>query len=596
MGVGKSTFTFTNSSITIDGGSTTINITRDNQSYSHKLRHGFGDIATLAVGTTSYTWKPTAAQLTKFWEEVPNQRTRQIGVTLDTYNGSTLVGSDYHTLTVQLSLPTGRPSINSYTVTDTNTIAKNMGIWVYGKSSGSESVNTTYKYGSANKNTHYSYEAPSMGYDNAISALNSAASTATDPVQISLSCTVSDTRSFWSEQKTNAYYVAKYIKPHIDTFEVLRCDTSGTKDDNGTKAKVTLKGGWAAMKVETAYKNTATLKVGYRVAGSTSAYTFQSISVSAGTANVSQLLSATLDANTDYEFSVILSDAFSESDSKSEVPFINSGNILYVSPDGTEMTLGLPSGHHIFIQPTEVDVLTPSNSNIIAAFSESSGIIDLRYPTDAQSLTAATNYTGLTANCISSSASCRMRAGSDSSSVYSYFDVKSNGVATIKASSKIVFTGPSVLSNSRSVENLMWMYCMSTTATGTESLANGWNAINCTALLNGTGSSANYFTMGSNGLITFKKAGYYRIKLNVFGYSANKFIGAGIFNGSTEEFSAFSYSYTDPVTVSCEGFIKVSANSTRTLKCGGWVSTSGAKWTLYQNKAQTNLLIQYVGV
>ena len=62
MGVGKSTFAFTNTAITLDGGSTTINITRDNQSYSHKLSHGYGTIATLAVGTTSYTWEPTADQ------------------------------------------------------------------------------------------------------------------------------------------------------------------------------------------------------------------------------------------------------------------------------------------------------------------------------------------------------------------------------------------------------------------------------------------------------------------------------------------------------------------------------------------------------
>ena len=86
MGVGKSTFTFSNSSITINGGSTTITITRDNQSYSHKLLHGYGVIATLPVGTTDYAWTPTASDLASFFSEIPNQKTRLIDVYLDTYN------------------------------------------------------------------------------------------------------------------------------------------------------------------------------------------------------------------------------------------------------------------------------------------------------------------------------------------------------------------------------------------------------------------------------------------------------------------------------------------------------------------------------
>lgn len=342
--MGKSTFAFTTSSIMIDGGSTTINIACGNQSYSHKLYHGFGDIATLSVGIMSYTWKPTAAQLMKFWEEVPNQKTRRIDVTLDTYDGSTLVGSDRHALTVTLSEATGKPTLTSFTVVDSNAMTSSLGIWVGGKSYQTESnpgvIRGSWKFGSRFARSLFHVGSPfSNGGDfpTAVHALNGAAEAmeeGADPVQVNIEGKIKDSRDFWSDALTNKYYVAKYKAPHIDVFEVLRCNSSGTEDDAGTKAKITIKGGWAAMKVGTAYKNAATLKVGYRVKGSNDSYTFQSISVSGGNIDISQLLNVTLNSNTNYEFSIILSDTFSEADSMSEVRFSNLGNLISISADG----------------------------------------------------------------------------------------------------------------------------------------------------------------------------------------------------------------------------------------------------------------------
>lgn len=117
MGVGKTTFEFSNSSIAIDGGSTNISLTRDNQSYTNKLSHGYDDIYTYPAGVTDYTWSPTASQLTKFFEEVPSQKTRLIDVYLDTYNGSTKVGRDVHALNVTLLDDTGKPDISSFDIT-----------------------------------------------------------------------------------------------------------------------------------------------------------------------------------------------------------------------------------------------------------------------------------------------------------------------------------------------------------------------------------------------------------------------------------------------------------------------------------------------
>ena len=74
--MGKSTFEFSVSSVTIDGESTVINITQDNNTYTHKILHEFGEITSLPAGTMEFEWKPTATELTKFLEEIPNQKTR----------------------------------------------------------------------------------------------------------------------------------------------------------------------------------------------------------------------------------------------------------------------------------------------------------------------------------------------------------------------------------------------------------------------------------------------------------------------------------------------------------------------------------------
>ena len=379
-----SSFTFSAADVTMDGGSVNISIMCTNNAYSHKLRHAFGTIATLAAGNTSYKWVPTAAQLTKFWAEVPNQKSRQINVMLDTYNGSTLVGTATRTLNIILSEVTGKPVYNSYTFTDSNTVAKNMGIWVYGKSKTSTTTyNGEFKYGSKYDETTWHPGSPfnnAPGYNNLADALNWAAGLSEDPVQVSIESKIKDSRGLWSNVVTNKYYVANYKAPHLDVFEVLRCNASGAEDDNGTKAKVTVKGSWSAMKVGTTYKNAAILKVGYRVAGSTGAYTFQNISVTGGTVNVSQLLTVTLAANADYEFSAIFSDTFSESDARSEVGFSNVGNILYVSPDGKQVVIGSDTGNNVSIDEDSLDIR--DKSTVLATFTKD----NIKLGTDAATI------------------------------------------------------------------------------------------------------------------------------------------------------------------------------------------------------------------
>lgn len=323
MGVGKSTFAFTNTAITLDGGSTTINITRDNQSYSHKLSHGYGDIATLAVGTTSYTWKPTASQLTKFFEEIPNQKTRQIDVYLDTYNGSTWVGRDVHALTVTLSEATGKPTILTINITDNNAITESWGVIVNGKSSCEYTVFASSKY-DANVPVNGVCTYGGNKYTSIGDLIGSLPLTTT-PTNYVIGLEVTDSRGFTTAVKVMKS-IAQYEAPTINRFEVFRCDASGNEVEDGTKAKALVKGSWAFI----GGKNPATFKIGYRLSG-TEQYTYQSVSVTDGVVNYEQILNVTLDQDSDYDFAIELADTFAK---HTEEDKADMNNIIYVSPTG----------------------------------------------------------------------------------------------------------------------------------------------------------------------------------------------------------------------------------------------------------------------
>lgn len=357
MGVGKSTFAFTNTAITLDGGSTTINITRDNQSYSHKLSHGFGDIATLAVGTTSYTWKPTAAQLTKFFAEIPNQKTRLIDIYLDTYNGSTLVGRDVHALTVTLSEATGKATLSGFAINDSNTTTKGLGVIVDGISTLSTTKTVTAKYGANVTKAVFMYGSNEfMNIDDLIGSLPLTAT----PKNYTIGYKVIDSRGFVTTASLTKS-VAKYEAPMIDNLEMVRCDSSGNETEAGTKVKAIVKGSWASL----GGKNTATLKLGYKLQNGTS-YTYQSITVTNGVVNVEQILSATLTADSDYLFAVELKDSFTTF-SEEGIGFSNSKNIMYVSADGEELIIGSSSDGNVLIGPDHIDIR--KSERVLASFS-----------------------------------------------------------------------------------------------------------------------------------------------------------------------------------------------------------------------------------
>ena len=105
------------------GSAMTINISRKSSSFTHTVKYSFDSKSgTIATGVgTSCSWTPPADLATV----IPNATSGIGGITVDTYSGSTKIGSKSAQLT--LNVPSSMtPKLGSITLTDSNTAVKNL--------------------------------------------------------------------------------------------------------------------------------------------------------------------------------------------------------------------------------------------------------------------------------------------------------------------------------------------------------------------------------------------------------------------------------------------------------------------------------------
>ncbi len=105
------------------GSAMTININRKVSSFTHTVKYYFGNLSgTIATGVgTSVSWTPPLNLAT----QIPSASSGWGNITVDTYSGSTKIGSKSAQLT--LNVPTSMtPSLGSITLTDSNAAVKNL--------------------------------------------------------------------------------------------------------------------------------------------------------------------------------------------------------------------------------------------------------------------------------------------------------------------------------------------------------------------------------------------------------------------------------------------------------------------------------------
>ncbi len=207
------------------GTSITVSMPRASGSFTHTLRYAIGSTSgTIGSGLgTSKAWTPPLSLAS----QLPNTTSGKLTIYCDTYNGSTKIGTKSVTITVRVP-STVVPTISSVAVTDTNTTQyEKMGGVVKGKSKLSVKITASGAYGSTISS--YSTTAGGKTYAGASFTVSSITSAGT----LTFTVTVKDSRGR-SAKTTKSITVVDYEAPVITKFSVIRADSDGTPNDEGS--------------------------------------------------------------------------------------------------------------------------------------------------------------------------------------------------------------------------------------------------------------------------------------------------------------------------------------------------------------------------
>jgi hypothetical protein len=231
------------------GDTISIHMNRKSSEYTHTVRYAYGSLTgTIATGvTTGTTW----AIPLSFMDLIPNATSGSGTIYVDTYVGSTLIGTKYcgFTATVPGSV---QPSC-SLTLEDTTGIDDIYGSPVQGLSKIKITVNTTPAYSSPF--VSYAVSANGASYSTAVSTTGVLKNAGDSPV----TATVKDKRG----RSGSASYTMKvqaYTLPSISKLVVRRCNEDGTENEQGDFIRVVFSAAITSLNS----KNTAAYTLRYK--------------------------------------------------------------------------------------------------------------------------------------------------------------------------------------------------------------------------------------------------------------------------------------------------------------------------------------------
>ncbi len=228
-----------------------IHMNRQHSSFTHTVRYEYGKrTGTIATGVgTGTTW----AVPLSFMNDIPNATSGSGWIYVDTYNGSTKVGTMRTGFTA--TVPASVKPTCSLTLEDITGIDDIYGSPVQGLSKIKITVNTTPAYSSP----------ITSGTINAEGANHTGLSATTGVLQVAgsskISATVKDSRGR-SGSTSYTMNVQAYKPPQISSLTVHRCDADGTENDQGTHVRVLFSaviygmGGKNTARYTLRYKNT----------------------------------------------------------------------------------------------------------------------------------------------------------------------------------------------------------------------------------------------------------------------------------------------------------------------------------------------------
>lgn len=275
------------------GDEISIHMNRNSSSFTHTVRYQFGSKSgTIATGVgTGTTWKIPL----ELMDLIPTTTSGSGTIYVDTYNGSTKVGTKYCGFTA--TVPASVKPTCSFTLDDITDIEDVYGSPVKGLSK--IKVTVTGKT---------AYSSPIASYEIVANGVRYTGSTATTGVlntsgKSTVTAKVTDKRG---RVGTASYdmNVQAYTPPVISALDVRRCNEDGTANEDGEFVKATMSTAVSSM----SSKNTALYKLSYKKS-TDSAYTTVSLAELVNQYSVSNyeyIFAA--DSESSYDVTVTVSD------------------------------------------------------------------------------------------------------------------------------------------------------------------------------------------------------------------------------------------------------------------------------------------------
>ena len=319
-----SSFSLSASSVTL-GNAITINITRQSTAFTHRIKYSWGQQSgTITTGVaTSQAWT-VPLSLANY---IPNGTSGTCFITVETMNGSTVIGSQTKSFTA--TVPTSIvPSISSVTLSDPSGAVPQSfgGVYVKGKSTVKIVTVANGSYGSS-----------ISSYKVNVNGVNLSGSDVTSGVldtsgKLSIVVTVTDSRGRTATTTKNIT-VYDYHTPIISTFDVKRVDSAGNDDDEGTRAKIS----YETILADVGGKNAGSMAIYYKATNDVNWLTAANVENVPFAISDSVMISG-ISIDSTYDVRIDLADSFVGSSRSAQIP--TAAVVLDFLADGTGMGIG----------------------------------------------------------------------------------------------------------------------------------------------------------------------------------------------------------------------------------------------------------------
>lgn len=251
----KSTLTATSGTLGVEQS---LTVTRQSKSFSHTVTWTCGSYSgTIETKSTSESLKFTPSLLLS--NSSPNGKSVTIKYKVETFNGSTSIGSNEYPISYAIP-DTVIPNASFSSIGDANGHYAVFGSYIQSRSALKVVINATGIYSSTITSCKTIIDGKTYTGTSFTTDVLSKSGTYT------ILTTVKDSRERTREIKTT-YTVLPYSQPQINSLKASRCDANGNLTSSGAYLKVT----FGASVTSLGGKNTATYKLWYRKEDETSA-------------------------------------------------------------------------------------------------------------------------------------------------------------------------------------------------------------------------------------------------------------------------------------------------------------------------------------